>query len=450
MDKDNNQPKNEDVVAEDDSLLVEDQPTNPSYNEALADSAQVNRSEDEVLQSAANNLSEEEAASRPQTPKKKSKKPLVILLVLILLAGACYGAWYIYQQQQTEPVANNQEAASAPTEAEPTYEANTLAYVFRESEDLPYSLFWRPVSGGERSQSLKLNRNTTITTSDIHGANVAFATEDSIYVSADSGETYEEIIELKPGERVTSIKFNVAGDRLGVALLPDSSEANKVVSYELDGNNPTDIFTADKASVVINGWGDKRVFFSEGCIDCDGQKTPNSYDVATKEFEEIKFSDAEIGINTITVSDDLSKVIILNSQEAENTIGTAPPYQIEILDVASGEKTLLSTIGEENEKNPNGTLKTYVIETGFLTGTNTPYYTDENELYVVKDSTPSKAFESEKEIQYVEYVSDDNIIVGTGDSLTNYTLVNFSTSSQESTTLISADENTTLLGITTK
>ena len=448
MNKDDTTPEKNQSIAQDDSLAVEDKPSDLTYNEAIADSAQTPRTEDEVLESAAHNLSEEEAASNPQPTPKRSKKPFVFLLVFILLAGAAYGAWYFYQQQQSTPVATNEEVAVE--EAIPTYEANTLAYAFRESEDLPYSLFSRPAGGGDRTQSTKLNRNETIVSSDVHGANIAFATPDSIYISKNSGESYTEIITLKPGERVTSVKFNVAGDRLGVALLPDSATQNKVVSYEFDGKNPTDLFTSDKASVVLAGWDDKLAFFSAGCIDCDGQKTPTSYNLETKEFEEITASDASDGVTTITVSNDLSKVIILNAQSAENTLGTVPPYQIEVMDVASSDKTLLTTIGEEGERNPNGTLKTYVIETGFLAGTNTPYYTDENELYVAKDDTPSKVFESEKEIQYVEYVSDSNIIVGVGDSVADYSMVNFSTASQETATIMSADSNTVLLGVTTK
>lgn len=446
MDKDNvnNQDPN---VAQDDSLVVEDQPTNKPQTPPQESQS----NDDEAVQAAASNLSEQEAqASTPPPKPKRSKKPLVIVLLLLVVVAIAAAGWWYYQQQQTEEPAISQETTEE-AEVVPSYEPNTVAYAFRQSEDVPFALFWRSAAGGERTEVQKLNSKEVVQNYDVSGANIAFNTQDSIFVSTDSGASYTEIISLKAGEQVTSVKFNKDASKLGVALLPDIGGKNKVTSYDLNGENPETIFTSDKSAVHLEGWDASIVIFSEGCYNCDGPSVPFTYNTSSKEFTEIKASDAADGVTTITASADLSKVIIVNAPEATGGLGTAPPYQIELMDVASGEKTLLTSIGQADEENPNGTEKTYTILTGFLAGTNDPYYTSDKQLYTVTGSEPSLVYESSKQnIVVAPYVSKDTLIIGIGDNNGEYVLSNYNVQNDELTNIYNGDANTTLLGVTTK
>ena len=445
-----------DEVAQDDSLLVEDQADESFGDDSPETENQPNplvsdeSSQHDPVKEASESMNEEDTESpaeqtKPTAPPKKSKKGLVLLLIILLLVAGG-GGWYYYQNIQ-----ETTETSTAPTTetepAAPTYQANTVAYAYRESDSVPYDVFYRPAAGGDREEVQKLNRNQTITNSDVSGDSVAFAADDSVFVSTDSGATYTEIIDLTGGEKVTSLAFNVAGDKIAVGVNSNSTATLK--SYDLTGENPEDIYDTKKAGIYVEGWNDDTIVMSEGCFECDGFPTPFVYDREEDALTEITYEAAEDQLITMEASNDLSTIILTAAPANSDGLGRMVPYTVLSYDVASDESTEIQTIGESDETNENGTAKTYDVMIGFFAGTNTPYYAVENELYKVEDDNAVLFYESDNTIFNVQYASDDTVIASTGKQQADYNLVNYSVADEETTTILSGDNNTVLLGVTT-
>src|SRR5690606_6978958 len=164
---------------------------------------------------------------------------------------------------------------------------------------------------------------------------------------------------------------------------------------------------------------------------------------------------SDVDSNTIqaaAVSHDMSKLVFSQAtvDESGDGLGIAfvAPYKIQVLDISSGDISELATVGEAGEKNPNGTIKIRNVIVGFLAGTNTPFYTDDSALFVGENS--SAAYESDSKIFKVLFVSENSVILSTGEQEVDYSLVNFDRTSKETANILAGDGNTSLIGVSTK
>lgn len=453
MNKDTQEAKDKETVANDDSLLVEDQPTDEAMGQTPeAYNPIADKTDEEVLASASQSVSDQEDPAPEKKPKpKKSKKPLlVVLIVLVLAAAGAAGWWYYNNQQSSESAQNTEQTPETTQEAALTYEPNTVVYTFSESTDVPYNVYSRPASGGERSEALKLDKNENAGSTDIHGNTVVFSTADSIFVSTDGGTSYKEIMQLSAGEQVTSVKLSSDGQKIAYGLLPDVAGKNSVRSIDLNGENVADLFISESAGVFILGFDAEKIIYSTGCYNCDGNKPdPQLRNLSNNEVTDLLPDVADNLMWQAAVSDDLTKLVYAYGSDVPLNLGPPQaPHTIAVLDIASQESTELATIGEAGETNPNGTDKSRNTIVGFLAGTSTPYYTDDTQLYSAENDTPSLLYESEDPIIYVEFASKINVIAGTG-TYQEYVLANFSVESQEAATIFNGDTNTRIIGVTT-
>lgn len=86
---------------------------------------------------------------------------------------------------------------------------------------------------------------------------------------------------------------------------------------------------------------------------------------------------------------------------------------------------------------------------GYSTGNNTPYYTSDNGLYLVRNDEGLLFFEAEQNILGVDYVGDTTVITRFGKSTADYTMSNYEVESKKSTTILLGDNNTDIFGVTT-
>lgn len=460
MDKDNpKEPKAESPDPEvKDEPLLEDEPAATDPNKTVGELAGDEQAEAESadpVAAASQALSENEPLEQKPPKPKRSKKPLVIILVLLLLAGAGYGAWYYYNNyyKDTKPAATEQ---TAETEAPVlTYEPTAVVYAFRESEDVPYALYWRPAGGGERAEVMKLDRDDGVSNSDVYGNNVVFQSNKGIFVSTDSGQSYNQVMQLNAEEQITSIKFANDGSKIVFGHLPDVNGKNTVKSMDLDGQNVTDLFTSEEPGIYILGYlvGEKKIIFNRGCYNCDGNLTdPYLRNLASNEETRLITPESGQVMFKAVPSYDLNKVVYVYGGEPVSDDPFAlplTPYTIAVLDVASGESTTITTVGETNETNPNGTPKSRDTLVGFLAGSNTVYYTDESQLFTFQSNTPTLAYESKDTILYVPFINDSAVIAGSGANTGNYALMNYNIKTQKAADIFSGDNNTFILGVTT-
>lgn len=437
-------------------------PTEPNPPQTTPPVQVPSPSEDDLLQSASNDVAQTE--DQPQMPPpefkpKKGKKFLVFFLVLILLGGAAATGWYFFlREKPAEPVTEQTEQA----EVVPQYQPVNIAYAYTDDTKTPLSLYARPVTGGDRTESdLTLSRKEYTYEPTVKGSSIAFTTSsDVVYVSTDSGTTYKKIYELEAGEEITSLMQNKDGTRLAMAKTDSTLTKNTVYTMDLDGQNVTEIFSTKKTAsngIWILGWNDSSFVYRTYRMNSeDSSMNVYVYDVEEKKSSDIiEVADGQQG-SMVTVSDDLTKLIYSYGKTDPNPDGSgaAPlaPHTIAVIDIASGESTEIATVGKEGETNKNGTTIYRETQVGFLINSTTPYYVDQTKLNVVQDGTeePTTLFESDNLLREILYVSEDNVIASSGkQGDEDFVVTNYSTESKEAATVLEGDVNTFLLGITT-
>lgn len=400
-----------------------------------------------------------QVADSPSPPSRGGKKALLAIGIIILLVGLGMAGWLFARKNSptTATVAKKTTNSDTSEVKTQTLLANTIAYAFKATDKDPFSIYSRPAIGGDRKEALVLDKKLIPLSSDVRGQSTVFNTDDGIYTSVDSGKTYKKIINLSAGQQVTSIKFSTTGQHIAYGYLAAADGKNVVKSVDLNGQNPTDLFSSDKAGVYVYAWNEikNQIAFGEGCYGCDGH--PSSYtlrDLKTKTNKDLlgALSKAII-VQSVSVSDDLSKVIYVaanaDSGSAALSAGGAP-YVVTEYDVSAAKAGFTKSIGTKGEKNPNGTDKYRTILVGFTIGTSKAYYADGATLYTLGDGGPKELVTVDKPILRILYVSDTNLIFGYGAESSDYNLINYGISDKKSTTIFQGDNNTVIFGVTTK
>lgn len=440
-----------------------DQPDTPlepttTIEEAQAAAEPVESKEDDNIYKQASDTVAIDEPEKSKKQKKSKKKLIVTLFVLILLAAGAAAAWYfLLRDKPTQPAAPVTETTQTETPAL-SYIPETIAYAFRDGDINPYTLFWRPAAGGDRTQVEILNRSAIPAYSDTYGANVAFVADEKLYISTDYGKDYDMVFESEAGAQITGVKLSKDGSRVALSYYPDGADKSTIRSLALNGEDSKDLFTssANKPGVTILGWDSTSILYTENCYNCGGSAaTPYSRNLKDNKSTALLEGVDLKNVTVMAVSGDLSKFLYVEGVDGGATAeglesGVVAPYKVNLLDLKSDETKTIATIGTAGEKNPNGTAKYRDIKVGFLAGSVIPYYVDDKTLYTVSGSEPNAFYESEAVIQLVPFVSEKTIIIGAGDSTSEYTLTNFDIESSKGVVIFEGDANTTILGVTTK
>ncbi len=442
--------------------LDNDEPLLPTYSK-----------EDELLKDASKDLEEPFFEEESQKPKKHhSKKPLLVLLVLVLLGGLGAGGWYLVVKKQifakkNSPVASTTSKTSTQPAAQPSVNQDlspsTVAYAYRDSTSVPYTLYYRPAAGGDRTEVMKLPKDFNIAYHDAQRGSVAFGSDSAVYVSADAGKSYAKIYETSAGGAITSVKLSAEGDRVAIGLVPNfgSNVKGGVFSVDLQGKDKKDLFDADKYAIYTIGWssGKQKMAYAEGCYGCDGSRSAYKMrDLKTKNASDlIPGGDIKTLGFAQSISDDMTKLIYVEStyDPAIKVDGpveyySSAPFKVKVLDYATSKTATIATIGTKNEKNANGTEKTRQFYTGFNSGSTKAYYAEGTSLYGVDGGSQSTLFTAGQPILGVGYVGKDQLLTWYGKDTSDFVLVNYGLSAKKETKIFGGDNNTVVLGVTTK
>ncbi len=408
-----------------------------------------------------------EELAQPQSRKK------LVLILLILLIVIGLGAWAISVRHKSSTKTTGQAQITSPATQLQTAQPDIIAYAFRAKDSDPYTIYWRPASGGDRTTALTLTgANNSPSYSDVRGQKVVFDANDGIYVSQDAGKTYKNVYRLDPAKEsqnqaITSLHFSNDGQKIVFAFLPGISNGqskNTVKVMDLDGQNATDLFSSDRAGVFVLNYDPtkKIIVYQTGCYFCDGGPGfPHLRDLKTNQDKELFGVNSETNVfNTVAVNPDGQKILyyvgVNDSALASEVAGLGwqggPPYKIKQLDIGSSQTTDLASVGTLHEKATDGKFRLYTIQLGY-TIDNQPFYSADKQLFVYKGSAFSKVLEGNSNIFAVPFVSATKVIVETGEDKNNTfstLLTNYDVSSQKATTIYQGDNNTRLFGVTTK
>ncbi|HMS23942.1 MAG TPA: hypothetical protein PKB09_04000 [Candidatus Saccharibacteria bacterium] len=427
--------------------------------------------EDDVL---AGDVSEDLHNNSVQKSEKKSgsgKKALKILLVIILLAGIGFAAWYyLVKNKDTNSNNVNQQPTQQVVVPENTNTPDTVVYAYHEKDTDPYTLYWRPAEGGERSKIATLSKNEVLNQFDVQKNVVAYSTDTGINVSTDGGRTFSPIVEFEKtdggntlGDQVTSLQISKEGSKIVYGFLEaNTTEGNEATAVNLDGSDKEVLFTSKKVGVFIEAYSEKanKMVYWEGCYNCDG----NFVDLKIRNLEtnkdttiEANLKNTVYGSRSFAISDDFSTLvaaqgIIDTSTDGGLGIALTGPFTINKYDLKTLDKTQIATVGSKNEKNANGTPKFRDVLVGFVAGSNTSiYYTDDESVYTSDDGSQSTMmFSANNNILFAPFIGTDSAIAGSGEDTSDYLLTNYDVTTKKTTKIFAGDNNTIIMGVATK
>lgn len=393
-------------------------------------------------------------------PKASKKKLLIIItaLALLLLAGAA--VWYFILNDDNGGTQQNQEPANQNSAEIPQYQGvpDRVAYAYRDSDVLPYTLYFRPAIGGERTEVMTLPEGSYISQSTVKGNKVALAIQaeaggdapSSILYSSDGGASYQKIYEAADamdegqlGEQVTSMVFSSDETTLLAGILGPEFAGNKVTEFQLDGLDSKVLFEAEENGIFLKGYDRQaqRILYFDGCYNCDGNlfSQLKLYDVSSGSSSVIYTS--ETGDLKFSISPEYSEILIADGQldNSGDGMGVAlqPPFEIKKISLSdTSQVETLETVDQQ------------VLDVGYTQG-GTPYYAGEQAVVKLGDS-PGTVYETAGSISYpgVYFVGEDSVVVATGEPIDF--LLDYYEQSSEAVNILAGDSNTVIFGVTIK
>ncbi len=403
-------------------------------------------------------------AAPPQSSLKKPNwyKSLKFILILILvLAAAIIVTTWVYTRPSKAPVSS--QNSSQPNTKTTVAGPSTVAYSQQTQGELAANncvpatteLYWRPASGGERTNAIDVGKNNYVSQYNTYKNKVFVVTAPgceskdgvAIWLSTDSGKTYQKIYSGKPGtgedgvlaDQVTSATFSTDGTAIVFGFLPANSDTNTVKSVSTDSKEAQDLLTITSRGVFITSYDStkQQLIYSKGKYNSDGgvRDTLYIWDKEQKTENTLVKESSGMSIDQIAPNSDSSKLLFVKSTPGEG-MGGGKPYIVEELDVASKTSKKLQTIDED----------TY-IKIGYRIGDDMPYYSRDNTVYGVESTGNSVALlQTSKPILEVHYADKDHAIVSTGADFGDFEVVNYELSTKSVTSILKGDTFTRVFG----
>lgn len=451
--------------------MDEDKTPNPEQNAANSVEELATppiSTEEQILQSAS--IGVEEATKGPEPRRfvtssgkpKKSRKKLYLVLLVILIAGAT-AAYFVSNKDSSPETKSTTQTKKTTTEtASIGYQPNNVAYAYRGGTSEPFSMYYRPAAGGERKEAAKLQRDEFIQNSDTFGSLAVYSIGGSIYLSKDGGVSYKKIYTDSGADNYSGVVISRDATRIVFASVDSTTNKPDIInSVNLDGKDLNEVVKEDGQSLIplaYHAAKNKLVYLKASCYACEANSIVfKMYDIGSKSSKEIPSSEKIFTVQNFQISDDFSKIIYVESTVDKNAKGNGidgqyigPPYIIKTMSVSDYKSDEIKTIGQKNEKNPNGTPKTRDFFVGFFAGTAVPYYAEGSSVYKISGQSASLVYSDDSPIFGVHFIDDKNIILESGSTPQDFILSNYDLATKKSTEIFSGDSNTVILGITTK
>lgn len=392
--------------------------------------------------------------SKRKKPSKKKQTILTVLVALFLIGAGAAGAWFVLkespepsstQADTTQP--SDQTAQKAIVQSlTPT----AIAYAYGESGGTQ-ELFWRPVTGGDRTSAKPLSDNQLVTSYDISGSqviSVVSAAGDQLWYSKDSGKTYTQIFSSNPApfsdqlhDTITSVTFSHDGSSIIFAFLPSGSNQNTIKEINPETKQVTDLFAIESPGVLLKGYlkNTGEILYYRGCYQCSQPPTQLLKRSMSSSSDSVLYEENTRISEQVAVDRSGTKLLILNSTRLGDTLGGEAPYYITEVNVSSAEaQDLLVLSSVPTDTRPR---------IGYSDADETVYYSSGSSVYSITDGVGTKLFEAASSILDVFLVDDKQVIASSGDH-NDFTLTNYNIQSGQSTIILSGDANTTILGVT--
>ncbi len=403
------------------------------------------------------------------TPSQRVKKRKFLIIGIIILLIICIVALGYLLMNKSKPAVKNPiilQASQAVTKEEtlPTGPQN-IVYSFSEGADKPTSIYWYPVGGGERTESKKFSIPNHTFPSAVSGQQIAFEVDAqdgskdplAIWYSSDNGKTFKQIFtgtDSDPyfkGGQITSLIFSGDGKALAFGYLV--ANKNTVKSIDLATNNIIDLYTGKYRGVFLAAYdrASKQLIYSEGCYNCDGGNNFTYYINNLTNAKVTTLLTTTSGSFQIAVRPDFKEMTVIHGSDDKFLDNGIPsnftsPYDISLYSLPDGKETKITSVGEK----PKSIAEAYpYVTVGYSTDRTTPFYAIDKKLYQIKSGKPNLTLEVNNPFIGIYYISDTSIIFSSGTYVSN-SVVSYNPTDKTNKTLLKADLNETIIGVTTR
>lgn len=414
---------------------------------------------DQGSQNTSENKPEESVNSEDSnvvTDNKKAlgKKGLILFLTGMLLTVGMLVYMLIIRDDSRTPTAKTENKQTNSSET-PQKETLPFTVPYAYVTDSKSTLYWRPAAGGERTSASELPSKNYISSYDTQGSKVAVVIEGdyeantppAIWVSNDSGKSYEKFIDLQQDHQVTSVKFSTDGNAVLYGDLAPNQGKNVVTELLLANKQTKQLFTSDKPGVFVKAYNrnTQQVIYFDGCFNCDGVTYTDVLlrDVAKDETKTIFSSKAYVWT---AIKADFSEILVAtgNVNEMPDGLGDRglAPFIVSTVALGSGAATQVTSLNETP------------VAIGYTADAHEPYVVSAKKITTFKNNNSSVLYEAANIIQESYYVSGNAVFVETASSVDEYgfaadtTLQRFDIEGQKTTNILEADQNTWIFGVT--
>lgn len=396
-------------------------------------------------------------------PKWYKNKKILLLLGFVIITGSALSWYYLSRnseivdvQRSTTKQTQPQTKPQAPKPYGLIYSTTVETLSQAVCGNAIDTVFLKGLQDGRSSEALEMKNNNYVSEFEVYGQKVLIVTAQGcgnkdgpiVWYSEDSGETYTKVFEQKPTaedqwDQITSAKFSSDGSHAVIAYLPYNSDSNTVKEIDLAAKTATDLFTVDTSGVFIKGYDSdsNQILYTSGCYNCDGNREGILYRRDTSETdgaESIVFDISEGFTEQIVPSSELDKVLVLRCVFTDSS-GQNSSLSVEEFDQASNEFSKLVDIGEYTP-----------VTIGYAPQDGAAYYSKGGSVYFIDpDGEDTAQFTSSSQIYDVHVLSKENVIVSTG-TFDNFRVIEYTVSSNSTSTLLEGDDSTNVIGVTRK
>lgn len=422
----------------------------------------------------------QELPSTTGPQKAKSKKVYLLIILLIVIVGSLV-AYFLLTNNTQKEVKQNLQSTTTPkdqTQAKKPGLPFNIAYSYATSEQGPYSLYSRPANGGDKTESLKLDKGTQLGEANVRGQQVIVSTQTgsnpiNIWYSADGGKSYTSIFSEQKADsqsgadyQITSLIFSNDGKAVVFGYLPENGY-NIVKQVSLDSSHLiSDLFLTKDRGVFLLAYNrtTKQLTYTTGCYNCGGSYVAPDIvqtNTDTKVTKILVAENPDSGSTQRVANDDANELLLLRATKADspstfNSAGyNGPPYTLSKIDLNTGKETVVTTFGKKgvvigkDKTYGDNITDTLFAKVAYMADGKTPYYFAGKQLFKVSGATPTLLFESTQPILASHYVSDGAIYVDIG-TYNDFNLAKYDIATKVSKNILSGDSKTKVFGVTLK
>ena len=403
-----------------------------------------------------------------ETNSLRNKLLMALVAIVLFVVGAVllFGGG---SDDAADSSTTNEESSKQSNEAEPEAQAEEtlgqIVYAHQTVDGTPFSVFSRPVDGGDRTDlDIDLGRGSFLRSATDGSSYAVVNQTNEVYYG--SGTTPPELL-YSASENIAGILIDESAGSILILERPElfgATITSTVRVIPTDGSAPSEFLVdeTDGSSVLfIESWdGENELLFARrSCTQCDGYD-PNliSIDASGTESDVYTPGTAFNVSSGYVFSADRSKALFIEateySQAEQDQLGISgglggpntAPFTMYELDLASGDASEIVTFGSAEDVGEDGF---FAVPLAYYASTGSRAYAYQQQLHVQNNGGNFDNFfeTGQGDIRAIYAIDDNELLVG-AESGDGQLLSYFNIETQEGAIVMETSQSTRILTVT--